>query len=177
MLVRVFLCLITLIPSSIRADVGDPEVGGEYAEKANFLYNIIHFVEWPTSAFISGTAPITIGIIGDDPFGSHLEKKIRDAKVQGRPIEIVRTRRVQDVAHYHLLFVSKSEEARLNAILAAVQGRDVIPVGETEEFLAAGGMIALTSEQGAVRLRINTTMVKESNVTISSKLLRIATQR
>jgi hypothetical protein len=97
--------------------------------------------------------------------------------VRGRPLRILRTRRVQDVKQAHLLFISQSEKTRLASILSAVRGKDIVTVGESEEFLAAGGMIALTAEQGKVRIRINTTMVQTANVTVSSKLLRIATQR
>lgn len=175
---RTFFCGIIILLSSSYA--GGPAAGedkAEYTAKATFLYNFCQFIQWPSSSFSSAKAPITIVILGDDPFGPLLEAKTRNQSARGRQIRILRTKRLPDVKQAHILFISQSETPRLSQVLASVRGRDVITVGETDEFLAAGGMIALKAEQGKVRLRINTSMVQTANVTVSSKLLRIATQR
>lgn len=59
-------------------------------------------------------------------------------------------------------------------ILAAVAGRHVVTVGETDNFLDHGGMIALTAEQNRVRLRINSAALRATRLNVSSKLLQVA---
>jgi len=145
-------------------------------QKATFLANCAHFIEWPATAFSSGDAPLTIGVFGDDPFGPALEEVARNSTSHGRNIQIVHPQTLPEARECHLLFIGRKTK-RLGPILSDLKGRSVVTVGETDSFLAAGGMIALLSERTNVRLRINSTMVNAANVTMSSKLLRIGAQR
>lgn len=147
---------------------------GEYALKSVFLYNFCRFIDWPESAFASPNEPLIIGIIGDDPFGSLLNEAVEGEKYHNRPIRIDHFRSPGDIKRCHLLFVSTSEGARVDQVLAAVAGKSVVTVGETEDFLDRGGMIALTAERNRVRLRINAAALHSANLAVSSKLLRVA---
>jgi YfiR/HmsC-like len=146
----------------------------EYALKSVFLYNFCRFMEWPDWAFSSPSEPLTIGILGDDPFGPLLQEAIAGEKYHDRPIRVEYYRSVKDIKHCHILFVSRSVAGRTADILAAVAGRNIVTVGETPQFISDGGMIALTAEQNRVRLRINPAELRAANVQVSSKLLRIA---
>ena len=146
----------------------------EYALKAVFLYNFCRFIDWPESAFASPNEPLTIGIIGDDPFGSLLNEAIEGEKYHNRPIRIDHFRTPGEIRRCHLLFISHANAGRLDPILAAVAGKSVVTVSETEDFLNRGGMITLTTEQNRVRLRINPDALTAANVAVSSKLLRVA---
>ena len=154
-----------------------PPPGGaksEYALKAVFLYNFCRFIEWPKSAFSSPNEPIIIGIVGDDPFGALLDEAIQGESQHGRSIRIEHYRKPEAIGHCHLLFVGRSEAIRLDAILAAVSGKSIVTVGETDAFLDRGGMIALTSERNHVRVHLNPEMLRAARLDVSSKLLRIA---
>ena len=59
----------------------------EYQVKAVFLFNFAQFVDWPASAFPDATAPLVIGVLGDDPFGPYLDETVRGETVRGRPLE------------------------------------------------------------------------------------------
>ena len=58
----------------------------EYQVKAAFLFNFTKFVEWPDAAFADGHAPIVLGILGDDPFGTELTQLVSGQSVRGRGI-------------------------------------------------------------------------------------------
>lgn len=146
----------------------------EYALKSVFLYNFCRFIDWPDSAFASPNEPFIIGIIGDDPFGSLLNEAIEGEKFRNHPIRIDHFRTPGDIKRCHLLFVSHVGAGRLDPILAAVAGKNVLTVSETEDFLNRGGMITLTAEQNRIRLRINLGAIESANLTVSSKLLRVA---
>jgi hypothetical protein len=146
----------------------------EYALKSVFLYNFCRFIDWPDSAFASPNEPLIIGIIGDDPFGSLLNETVKGKKYHNRPIRIDHFRSPGDIRRVHLLFVSHVNAGRLDPILAAVAGKSVVTVSETEDFLNRGGMITLTAEQNRVRLRINVAALHAANLAVSSKLLRVA---
>jgi len=146
----------------------------EYAIKSVFLYNFCHFIEWPESAFSSPKEPLIIGIVGEDPFGSLLQEAVEGETYHDRPIVIEHFRGPRDIKRCHLLFVGRSESGRVDSILAAVSGKSVVTVGETDDFLDHGGMIALPAERNRVRLRLNPAPLRQANLNVSSKLLRVA---
>lgn len=146
----------------------------EYALKSVFLYNFCRFIEWPREAFAGPADPMVIGVIGDNPFGPLLDEAVRGERIRGRSIQIEHYRRAAEIQRCHVLFVSGSEAERLPEILAAVEGRNVVTVGETDAFLERGGMIALTTDQNRVRLRIHAARLRAAHLGVSSKLLSVA---
>jgi hypothetical protein len=146
----------------------------EYALKSVFLYNFCHFIEWPDSAFTSPGSPLIIGIVGEDPFGSSLKEAVAGESYHNHPIVIEHYHGPKDIKHCHLLFVGRTENSRVDAILAAVGSKSVVTVGETEDFLDHGGMIALPADRNRVRLRIKPETMRAANLNVSSKLLRVA---
>lgn len=149
---------------------------GEYDLKAVFLFNFAQFVEWPPSAFASPEAPFIIGILGDDPFGATLDTIVRGETVNGRPFAVRRYRTLDDLhtAPCHVLFVCRSEAARAGALVSALSDHAILTVGESPNFVAAGGVVQLLIIQNKVRVRINVDAARDKHLSISSKLLRVA---
>jgi hypothetical protein len=149
-------------------------VSREYQLKAVFLYRFTQFIDWPPSAFPKPQAPITIGILGPDPFGSSLQGAIRDEKVHDRPLNVQHYQSIQDATNCHVLFISASQGPRLPKILAALKGRGILTVGETEDFASRGGMIQFITERNRIRFRVNLQATRAAGFQISSKLLELA---
>lgn len=159
--------------SMVWAQSATPSIS-EYQLKAVFLFRFSQFVEWPPESFATPTAPLVIGVLGDDPFGSHLDDAVRDEKVNGHPVVVERYRHVDELSDCHVLFVSSSPLGQLGPVLARTRGRSVLTVGETEGFAGNGGMIRLLTVNNRIRLRVNATAVQTARLSISSKLLRSA---
>jgi hypothetical protein len=170
------MCILAsaVVASGVAAEPTQSQTKSEYALKAVFLFNFCRFIEWPKSEFGSPTDPIIIAVIGDDPFGPLLEEAVHGETVRGHPIKIQRYRNSDSIGHCHLLFISQSETGRVGAILAAVAGKSVVTVGETNAFLDRGGMIALTAERNRIGLHLNPSLLRAANLDVSSKLLRVA---
>jgi hypothetical protein len=58
--------------------------------------------------------------------------------------------------------------------LDVVRGRMVLTVGETPEFLAAGGILSFSSQQGAIQFDVNLEAANKARLKISSRLLALA---
>ena len=144
----------------------------EYQLKAVFLFNFAQFVEWPPSAFPDSGAPLVIGILGADPFGSYLDETVRGERVNEHPLVVQRFRRVEDIAACHILFVAEPGRGHLKPILDSLKGRSVLTVSDVERFTSRGGMIGFVTDQHRIRLRINLAAARAAELTISSKLLR-----
>jgi hypothetical protein len=146
----------------------------EYQIKAVFLYNFALFVEWPASAFQDSQAPIVIGILGRDPFGTYLDEAIAGEKVNNRSLVIAHYNSVEEIQQCHILFISSSESTRLEAVLQSLGDRPILTVSDFEGFASRGGMVRFKNEKSKVRFRINVDSTTAANLTISSKLLRHA---
>jgi hypothetical protein len=165
------------LPLARAADGPTPtaELSLEYRAKAGFLFNFAQFVEWPPRVFRDAQAPIVIGLFGDDPFGSYLDEVVQGEKIGDRPLVVQRIRRVEDLGDCQILFISRSATGQLAEIFSRLRDRSVLTVGEDESFERTGGMVRFTIENNKVRLRINRAAAEAHELTISSKLLRLAT--
>jgi len=146
----------------------------EYDLKAVFLFQFAHFVTWPARSFRSENSPITIGVLGKDPFGTTLDAIVADELVGGRKLVVRRYQLVDQVDECHVLFISASEEPRLPSVLARLKGRSILTVGDTKDFAAQDGIVGFTVDKKRLKLRVNLAAADSANLTISSKLLRQA---
>jgi YfiR/HmsC-like len=146
----------------------------EYQLKAVFLFNFAQFVEWPTSAFPGKQTPLVIGVLGADPFGGYLDETVRGERVNNRSFLIERYRRVDEIGTCHVLFISQSEIGRIPQIVATLKDRNILTVADVEGVTRRGVIIGFVTEQNKIRLRVNLAAAKAANLTISSKLLRLA---
>ncbi len=144
----------------------------EYQVKAAFLFNFAQFVDWPAGAFATTAMPVTIGVLGDDPFGAYLDELVRGERVHDRSLRVERYRRVEEIGDCHVLFISRSEAGRLDQILEGLKDRPILTVGDFENFARRGGMIRLITEKNKIRMRISQDAAVQAGLTISSKLLR-----
>ncbi|HEV7519055.1 MAG TPA: YfiR family protein [Thermoanaerobaculia bacterium] len=147
----------------------------EYTLKAAFLFNFTKFVDWPADAFADEKSPLTLCLLGGgDPFEGSLDELVANETVNGRPIAVRRKTRGVDLRTCHILFVDRTERERQPEILASLRGSAVLTVGETDRFLADGGLVNFFLEANRVRFEVNLPAVERTPLKISSKLLRLA---
>jgi hypothetical protein len=170
--IRRLLCFLALVLCCAGARSGPPAT--EYQVKAAYLFNFGQFVEWPSGTHGSATAPFVIGIVGDDPFGSVIDELVRGESIGGRPLVIRRLKETDELAACHILFIGRSEAARIARILRAVRGRSVLTVTDFAEADGRDAIIVLKTENKRIRMRINIAAARANNLVISSKLLRPA---
>jgi hypothetical protein len=143
----------------------------EYQVKAAFLLNFTKFVEWPSDGFLDAASPIAICVAADDPIAPVLEQMLEGESVDGR--KVVMLRAPPDLSRScQVLFVGKGER-EVPKLLSSLRAT-VLTVGETEGFLADGGMINFVIDNRRVRFDINQKAVTNSSLKLSSKLFNVA---
>lgn len=166
--------LVILLGTGFVASRTQAQAFKEYDLKATFLYHLAQFVDWPPEAFPTEETPLVIGVLGADPFGKVLDDIVDGESVKNRKLAVQRFRTLEEVKLCHILFISQSEAARLDPILASLKERSILTVGDTEGFAQRGGIVRFLPEKNKIRLRINVDAAKAASLTISSKLLRAA---
>jgi len=156
------------------AERGNPAAEApEYDIKAAYLFNFAQFVQWPPQAFSSPSAPMVIGILGSDPFGGKLDRIVRGEVLRGHRLTVRHVGGTGDLRSCQILFIPKSESGRVQEALAAVRGSAVLTVGDSDHFVAQGGMIGFVMAGKSVRFQINSGAAQREGLTISSRLLRL----
>lgn len=146
----------------------------EYEVKAAFLANFAQFAKWPDAVFSDANAPFVIGVLGDDPFGGALESVVKGQAVSGRKVVVRRGRRPEDFRNCQIVFIGKSERARIADIVGSFQMSSILTVGETEQFVKHGGMVGFLMEGDKVRFEINNGAARRAGLELSSRLVKLA---
>lgn len=146
----------------------------EYRVKGAFLLNFAKFVEWPAEAFQGPEDAIAICVLGANPFTPAMGQAAGQVLVEKRTVLVRQIADPNQARQCQIVFVSVSERKRVRAVLDAVQGASVLTVGESEGFIAGGGVIELRVEESRVRMEISASAGKLAGLRISAKLLSLS---
>ena len=167
------LALVLLVGAALPASPAEA-AAEEYQVKGAFLVNFAKFFEWPAQSFKGPADPISICILGQNPFGPALDLAARETVVESRALTVHQVSDAHEARQCHIVFVSISERKRSRALLEAVKGESVLTVGESEGFLADGGVVNFRLEGDKVRFEINAKAAALAKLHISAKLLSLA---
>ncbi len=149
------------------------EISNEYPIKAAFLYNFAKLTEWPAVALSDAAAPLSICVLGTDPFGTALAP-LQGKPVKNRPLVTTSITKVEDAVACAILFVSASEEKQLPAILDYVASLPILTVSDMPLFSQAGGIIALKNVKDRIRFEINIPASHKAGLKFNTVLLQLA---
>jgi YfiR/HmsC-like len=164
-------CLVFGTSASANAQTGN---NTEYRVKLGFLYNFAEFVQWPSDAFRSPSAPFVICVAGRDPFDRAIEQELRSRTIGGHSVDIKTLKPADDPKACHMIFVRAGDKQAAASILASLRGSSTLTVGETQGFVDLGGVITLVLEDKRLRFEINLDAARQTRLTLSSKLLALA---
>ena len=148
------------------------EVLPEEAVKAAYIPKFIPFISWPDSVFTMPDAPVTICVVGTDPFGGKLEQAASEIRSGEHPIAVRYLEGLDASVSCQLVFLAKKNEAAAEEALDALKGKPVVTV--TDSGLKTHGVISFLIEANHVRFDIDDAAAAQGGLVISSKLLGLA---
>ncbi|MEO5988528.1 MAG: YfiR family protein [Candidatus Eisenbacteria bacterium] len=144
------------------------------ATKADMVWNLAKFVQWPERSMPKGRGQLIVTILGEDEFAATLANQLSNRTVNGKPVFVRFAQRVQDVRGSHMVYIAAPEMAHADAILEALKGTPVLTLADAPGFASRGGMVNFSSNDGRVRFEIHMGHTEESGLHISSRLLALA---
>jgi YfiR/HmsC-like len=162
----------SLLVPSLRAQ--QPKAS-EFQVKAAYLYNFGRFVQWPDESGADRNESFEICVLGTDPFGQALDATLAGGTIGGKSVAAKRITKPQDVDSCRILFISSSEESHLKEDLAALDKTRVLTVSDIPRFSERGGMIGFILDGNRVRFDVNLDSAQGAGLTLSSELLKVAT--
>jgi len=160
------LLLAWLPPTSLAGDAGQTE----YRVKAALLYNFARFVTWPDTP----AGPFTLCILGADPLREHLDI-LQNKTVHERKLRIMHLTSLAMIDDCQLVYIGSSYTHKLHDVLSLLKVHPVLTVSDIDDFIASGGIIGFRLIDNKVRFEINTDAAVNAGLSISSKLLTLAT--
>jgi len=141
--------------------------------KANMLWNIAKFVEWPGLPE-DKSSPLVFTILGEDELAADLAGLLSSRTVNGRPVFVRFARRPQDAKGSQIVYLAASESAMMSSMLSAVDSTAVLTVSDAPGFAAHGGIIGFATEGERVRFEVNRAQAERGGLKLSAKLLSLA---
>lgn len=135
----------------------------EYLVKALLLERLTRFVTWPESAPVNQPQnPFVLCVIGENPFGLHLETIYATQLIKKKPVTIRYIAGRGDhegIRECALLFITHSAAHALQQILDITRTLPILTVGDTLGFGEKGVLINFYFSKARVRFEINQTAV------------------
>jgi len=141
------------------------------ASRVSFIFHFTEFVDWPSSAFARSDDPMRIGVVGNDDLAVQLRRSLRGEKMGDHVLTIGIVRTLQEARRCRLLYVAAGAE---RMIPLRQLKEPVLTVGETDAFVAAGGMIRFLPSGDRLQLRINDAAARAASLSVRASLLHIA---
>lgn len=142
----------------------------EQRVKTAFLYNFARFVTWPEMP----AGQFTLCVLGRDPLGQQLDTLLHKT-VNERQLRVMYLNSMAMVDQCQLVFVSTSYRHKLHTVISLLREQPVLTVSDIDNFIASGGIIGFRLIDNKIRFEINTAAASTAGLSISSKLLTLAT--
>jgi hypothetical protein len=143
----------------------------EYQLKAAFIYNFAVFTEWPAEV---GT-PLNLCILGPDPFGDEIND-LQGKAVGNRTLTVSRKTTSQSISGCHIVFITAQAIRSLPRVLDEIRDRPILTVADSEGAAKRGVALNMAVAQNRVTFEASQAAARASRLTLSSKLLRLATE-
>ncbi|HEX4739611.1 MAG TPA: YfiR family protein [Allosphingosinicella sp.] len=145
----------------------------EAAVKAAFLTKFPAYVDWPASLHLAPNAPITLCLVGGDPFGRTIEETVRGQQVDHHPLVLKRMASAAGADSCQIAFVDGTPAHSTADLLHALQGKPVLTVTDGRDG-PERGMIHFVVDGGRVRFHIDQAEAESCGLGLSARLLAIA---
>lgn len=150
------------------------ESNQEYVVRAGLTANFARFTEWPANASAQMGKQINLCLLGN----SAIEEFFADLNgkpVGNRVLQVRYLSRLNNLSDCQILYVSDLDKNKLLLLLNEINSQPILTIGEDEYFINNGGMVSLQIVNGKVSITVNLKATKKSNLTISARVLKLAT--
>lgn len=165
----VLLLLLFCLPRSTSAQ------SEEYILKTVFIEKFTRFIEWPAASKINDPSkPFILGVVGKNPIEASFAKIFSTNKIKEKKVELRHISNLKEISACHLLFIAKTSRKKLAKILSFTQNSPILTISDSAGFAERGVHINLFVRKGKIGFEINETACKDSGLTISYLMLRLA---
>jgi uncharacterized protein DUF4154 len=138
---------------------------------AAFLINFVKFAAWPDDA-LPANAVFTYCVAGDQAIVAALEHNLKSHPGTTHVLFVAVD---GPLGACQILYLGGVDLRQARKSLASVQGASIFTVSDVDGFTESGGIAQLRLERGRMRFAINPVAAQRARLSLSAKLLGLAT--
>jgi len=135
--------------------------------------NIVRFTSWPEITQKQMRGVIEFCVVGDNVIQEAFAD-IDQKSVGNYTLRVINLTRLRNYETCQILYISGLKQNILLQVLAEIKKRPLLTIGEGSDFALQGGMVGLENVDGKFALHVNLKAVRESGLSISARLLKLA---
>jgi hypothetical protein len=164
------LMLLALAGSAVAPRARADELP-EYRLKAAFLYNFALFTDW--SASVGPT--LNLCLYGRNPFGAEIDG-LEGKAVGERHLAVHRLPDLEALKDCQLVFIADAANGTVARVLESLRGAAVLTVADRAGAADQGVVLNMNVVNNRITFEANLAAARAAKLSLSSKLLRLATQ-
>lgn len=138
---------------------------------SGFIYHFTKYIEWP-SDMTSGD--FVIAIVGDNPVTPLLEKLATVKKVGTQKMVIKKCSSIAQAKGAHIIFLSDSKLSEFSIALTQAKANNSLLLTDQSGYARKGAMINFAKKGGRMQFELNRKSFKQTKMTVSDNLLKLA---
>ena len=139
--------------------------------KAIYIYNFTKYIEWPKEY---RETSFVIGVLGDSPLYTELEKMSSSKQVFGQSIEVKKFASASDLQKCHILYIPAGSTATFSSVVSKVQSNSTLLVTDTPGMAKKGSAINFVVMQNRQKFELNQANAVKYNLKVSNSLEALA---
>lgn len=138
------------------------------------VFKLLMFVDWPEGPSREAGEPFRFCVL-DNGTRRSLMAELDGKRLRDKTLTLLRIERdAASLRQCHAVFIDGGNRRHLAAVAAGTRGAAVLVVAEGDQAIQEGATIALSTAGGRPAFDVNLAAARAANLSISSKLLRIA---
>jgi len=171
--IRALLFILYLLPSFGGMHMVYAQPAEKHAVLAVLTLNLARFTDWPEAVFDNASPVLHMCVIGNNVVQQSFAK-IDNKHINNKSVHIINLSRLRNLSQCHLIYISELEHKTQIQVLLELKNMPILTVGENMQFIKDGGMIAIEKVAGKMQLNINLSIIKQSGLVVSSRILKLA---
>ncbi len=136
-----------------------------------FIYNFAKYSQWPDGN--SGSFKITV--LGNSTVYNELKKISASKKINGRTIEVVNIKSVNDIGQPDLLFIPTNESKELANVISNTDGKPIMVISEKKGSFQNGACVSFyVGSDSKLKFQINDKELTSRNLKMAQSLKNMA---
>ena len=141
--------------------------------RAATAFKLSKYVEWPKEA-LEGKTEFVVGVVANDDMSEALEAAFGDKTMSDLPVTLKKVESLDDLKSCNLVYFDEPTEDE--DYLEVLHTEPILSYGDGEKFAEKSGVVGLFEHGNKIRFNINLRAAREVGLTISSKVLELASQ-
>lgn len=138
---------------------------------AALALNIVRFTTWPAEAQLKDK--IDFCVVGDNVVQQSFVS-IDHKTIGNQTLQVINLSRLRNFEQCHVLYISDVKKNVLLQIFVEIKKRPLLTIGVGYDFVEQGGMVGMENADGKITLHVNLPVVREANLNISARVLKLA---